>query len=111
MQSGHYFAYAKNSNGLWYRFDDETVKQVGRDHVLQQQAYVLFYEQVPLERSSPSKCPVSQAQTPQGVKRAAPGSSPLLAPQVTLQPQTPSSPLMMNELPKELPPLDLPPAA
>lgn len=41
--SGHYFCYTKNSNGLWYRMDDSDVTIVNRNSVLAQQAYVLFY--------------------------------------------------------------------
>lgn len=41
--SGHYFCYTKNSNGLWYRMDDSDVTVVNKNNVLTQQAYVLFY--------------------------------------------------------------------
>ena len=41
--SGHYYCFVKNSNGFWYRMDDSDVSVVSKNHVLQQQAYVLFY--------------------------------------------------------------------
>jgi ubiquitin C-terminal hydrolase len=41
--SGHYYCFVKNSNGFWYRMDDSDVSIVNKNHVLQQQAYVLFY--------------------------------------------------------------------
>ncbi|XP_076323104.1 uncharacterized protein LOC143232015 isoform X2 [Tachypleus tridentatus] len=41
--SGHYFCYVRNSNGLWYIMDDARVQQVSLNQVLNQQAYVLFY--------------------------------------------------------------------
>ncbi|GAB0206651.1 ubiquitin carboxyl-terminal hydrolase 42-like [Grus japonensis] len=40
---GHYFCYAKASNGLWYEMDDKSVDPCGIDTVLRQQAYLLFY--------------------------------------------------------------------
>jgi len=42
-QSGHYYAYAKASNGQWYCFNDASVYQVNVNQVLNQQAYLLFY--------------------------------------------------------------------
>ncbi|XP_054667919.1 ubiquitin carboxyl-terminal hydrolase 42-like, partial [Grus americana] len=41
--SGHYFCYAKASNGLWYEMDDMRVDPCGIERVLRQQAYLLFY--------------------------------------------------------------------
>ncbi|XP_062188331.1 ubiquitin carboxyl-terminal hydrolase 24-like [Phragmites australis] len=43
---GHYTAHAKHSSGQWLRFDDDTVKPVGVNEVLHDQAYVLFYKQI-----------------------------------------------------------------
>eukprot|EP00659_Diplonema_papillatum_P000118 gene118-178_t len=45
-QSGHYIAFVKPSNGLWYCCDDEAIRQVSVDLVLQQQAYLLFYKRI-----------------------------------------------------------------
>jgi hypothetical protein len=43
--SGHYFAYIKAPNGQWYNADDEYIAPVPVDEVLNQQAYMLFYQQ------------------------------------------------------------------
>ncbi|KAJ3377786.1 Ubiquitin carboxyl-terminal hydrolase 36 [Lobulomyces angularis] len=46
MHSGHYYSFVKNSNGIWYRMDDESVSQVSLQQVLNQKgAYMLFYSQ------------------------------------------------------------------
>ena len=41
--SGHYVAFVRGSNQAWYEMDDEEVRQVKRNTVLKQQAYILFY--------------------------------------------------------------------
>lgn len=41
--SGHYYSYVKNSNGVWYCMDDSSVSQVSLSTVLSQKAYMLFY--------------------------------------------------------------------
>lgn len=43
--SGHYFAYVKAPNGQWYRADDEDITPVSEKEVLDQNAYMLFYQQ------------------------------------------------------------------
>jgi len=43
-RSGHYFAFARHASGTWYHFDDDVVRPVPEQHVLRQQAYLLFYE-------------------------------------------------------------------
>jgi hypothetical protein len=43
LRSGHYVACVRAANGLWYLCDDEEVRQMPLDAVLQQQAYMLFY--------------------------------------------------------------------
>ncbi|CAN8194279.1 unnamed protein product [Coccothraustes coccothraustes] len=40
---GHFLCYAKASNGLWYKMDDESVDNCDIHTVLGQQAYLLFY--------------------------------------------------------------------
>ncbi|EKX35258.1 hypothetical protein GUITHDRAFT_79938, partial [Guillardia theta CCMP2712] len=45
MKSGHYYAFVKNSNGVWYEMDDDSVRQVSYSAVARQQAYMLFYVQ------------------------------------------------------------------
>ena len=43
MHSGHYIAYVKSPNQMWFQMDDEEVSQVKQSTVLKQQAYLLFY--------------------------------------------------------------------
>lgn len=43
---GHYFAFVKGSSGQWYEMNDDSVRWVGIDTVLQQKAYMLFYSRV-----------------------------------------------------------------
>ncbi|EGZ12854.1 hypothetical protein PHYSODRAFT_511733 [Phytophthora sojae] len=52
---GHYYAFVKGSSGQWYEMNDDTVRWVSIDMVLQQKAYMLFYSRVlPLsERPKP----------------------------------------------------------
>lgn len=42
--SGHYHCFVKNSNGVWYSMNDESVHQVSLGTVLKQKAYILFYQ-------------------------------------------------------------------
>lgn len=45
MQSGHYTAYCRNpTDGLWYHFDDTTVKKVEESQIVTGSAYILFYQ-------------------------------------------------------------------
>lgn len=44
VHSGHYIAYVKAPNQMWFQMDDEDVSQVKKATVLQQQAYLLFYK-------------------------------------------------------------------
>jgi hypothetical protein len=41
--SGHYVAYIKAANGVWYEMDDSNASVVSINTVLKAQAYVLFY--------------------------------------------------------------------
>ena len=43
FEGGHYNAYCKNSNNLWYVFDDDTVRKINRRSVISSSAYCLFY--------------------------------------------------------------------
>ncbi len=49
-RSGHYYSFAKASNGVWHQFDDENVTTARAETVLDQQAYMLYYlqEQTPI---------------------------------------------------------------
>lgn len=57
---GHYYAFVKGSSGQWYEMNDESVRWVSLDTVLQQKAYMLFYSRVlpvserPQAKASPS---------------------------------------------------------
>ncbi len=42
---GHYFAYVRGANRLWYLMDDDMVQQARTRDVLSQEAYMLFYYQ------------------------------------------------------------------
>jgi len=53
-RSGHYFAFARHASGTWYHFDDEMVRPVQEQHVLRQQAYLLFYETTSPSSIAPS---------------------------------------------------------
>lgn len=55
--SGHYYCYVKNSNGIWYIMDDQRVNEVSLNRVLSQSAYVLFYIKMDgMERAPLKKC-------------------------------------------------------
>lgn len=43
-RAGHYVAFVKGKNGIWFRKDDEMSVQVPLSTVLKQNAYILFYE-------------------------------------------------------------------
>lgn len=40
---GHYTAFVKNANGLWYFFNDASVTQVNPEQIISSKAYCLFY--------------------------------------------------------------------
>ncbi|KAF1333381.1 Ubiquitin-specific protease, partial [Globisporangium splendens] len=54
---GHYYAFVKGPSGQWYEMNDESVRWVSLDTVLQQKAYMLFYSRaLPLsERPKPKE--------------------------------------------------------
>ena len=49
MNQGHFTAFALNTDGEWYHFNDNIVTRVHEDRVAAQQAYLLVYQ----KRSSP----------------------------------------------------------
>jgi len=54
--SGHYYCFVKNSNGIWYEMNDSSVSQVSLKTVLRQPAYLLFYVRDPSSiNRNPSK--------------------------------------------------------
>eukprot|EP00946_MAST-07B_sp_MAST-7B-sp1_P000583 g583.t1 len=46
IASGHYYAFVRNSNDVWYEMDDSHTRSVSINTVLRQQAYILFYRRV-----------------------------------------------------------------
>lgn len=59
---GHYYAFVKGSSGQWYEMNDESVRWVSLETVLQQKAYMLFYSRVlpASERPQPKVKPVDE---------------------------------------------------
>lgn len=53
--SGHYHCFVKNSNGIWYSMNDESVHQVSLATVLKQKAYILFYQKRVAASPSPKE--------------------------------------------------------
>ena len=62
--SGHYYAYVKAPNGLWYCMDDTSVSSVKLAKVLKQQAYILFYTRTSPPQPSPMGLRPSPAPAP-----------------------------------------------
>ena len=46
LGGGHYFAFCKNTNGNWYSYNDSFVKKMGKEPVITNGAYVLFYKRM-----------------------------------------------------------------
>lgn len=61
--SGHYIAYVKAPNGIWYEMNDSNVAQVSVGRVQQAQAYLLFYSQKPKAVAVPAAVPTAPAAT------------------------------------------------
>ncbi|KAK3705191.1 hypothetical protein QZH41_013988 [Actinostola sp. cb2023] len=68
--SGHYYCYVRGSNNSWYNMNDsvvseiiKTVRQVGLNAALSQQAYLLFYTKVCDNSSQQEKKPFSPITT------------------------------------------------
>lgn len=57
--SGHYYAYVRSSRDTWFVMDDSRVGSVGLNHVLNQNAYVLFYQRILPSVSSKTSTPLS----------------------------------------------------
>ncbi|KAJ1920033.1 hypothetical protein H4219_001562 [Mycoemilia scoparia] len=52
-RSGHYYAYVKAPNGIWYEMNDSSVTQVSERRVMQASAYLLFYNRTSPAHSRP----------------------------------------------------------
>ncbi|KAI8333415.1 hypothetical protein BC941DRAFT_434657 [Chlamydoabsidia padenii] len=59
IHGGRFVSYVKNSNGMWYCLDNESVQQVNIKRLQSQQAYMLFYtQQVKMKsRTKPTLAP------------------------------------------------------
>ena len=69
--SGHYYSYVRNSRDTWYQMDDSRVTSVGLNHVLNQNAYVLFYLRI--SPSTPSSTVTPATPTPNdSISRSSP---------------------------------------
>jgi len=44
LAGGHYWAYCKNNDGNWYKFNDAVVSTLKKDKVVSNNAYCLFYK-------------------------------------------------------------------
>ncbi|KAG2196342.1 hypothetical protein INT47_010777 [Mucor saturninus] len=66
--SGHYYAFVKNTNGLWYCMDDESVQPTTLNEVLKENAYMLFYQQNVASLSTSDKIPPPVPSSPPVVK-------------------------------------------
>ena len=43
MSNGHYYAFCKEKNDKWYKYDDEKVSELHNGEVITPNAYSLFY--------------------------------------------------------------------
>ncbi|KAI8372627.1 hypothetical protein EDC96DRAFT_606108 [Choanephora cucurbitarum] len=60
LHDGHYVAYVKSSNGIWYCMDNETVQVVSLKRLLEQNVYMLFYHNIPPKIVSAKKKPIQE---------------------------------------------------
>eukprot|EP00762_Andalucia_godoyi_P000663 ANDGO_05358.mRNA.1 putative ubiquitin carboxyl-terminal hydrolase 16 len=72
LSSGHYFAFVKAANGSWYCMDDSRVSPVSINIVLQQNAYVLFYNR---KSDAASFQPLRDGSTTKSASAASRGST------------------------------------
>lgn len=87
VHSGHYYAYVRDSSGRWSCANDETVYRVSMEHVLQQQAYMLFYtrSEVKAPRHPPQQPQVAgspQPHTSPTMRTVGPQPAPMFGPQL-----------------------------
>ncbi|KPA79074.1 putative ubiquitin hydrolase [Leptomonas pyrrhocoris] len=68
---GHYYAMARASNGMWYKFDDSHVSRLSEEQLQRAQAYLLCYSRVP---STGKTKPAAPARSPAPVKVRLPGA-------------------------------------
>tara|TARA_Y100001970_G_scaffold284224_2_gene401130 strand:+ start:803 stop:1840 length:1038 start_codon:yes stop_codon:yes gene_type:complete len=46
LTSGHYYAYCKNKNSKWYKFNDNSISEIPENKLVTSNAYCLFYEKI-----------------------------------------------------------------
>lgn len=59
INDGHYMAYVKSSNGIWYCMDNDSVQVVGLQRLMNENPYMLFYTIPPQVVKRESKAPVA----------------------------------------------------
>ncbi|EGD77762.1 hypothetical protein PTSG_08851 [Salpingoeca rosetta] len=64
LSSGHYIAYVRAANGMWYCADDDDVRFSKENEVLNQAAYMLFYTRTDNKPPPTAYCPQPKAEVP-----------------------------------------------
>lgn len=59
INDGHYMAYVKSSNGIWYCMDNDSVQVVGLQRLMNENPYMLFYTIPPQKVKRERKAPVA----------------------------------------------------
>lgn len=81
--SGHYYAFVKAANGIWYSMNDSSVMQVSLTTVLKQPAYILFYQRDESISTAPLAAPEAAVFTE---------ARPVVNPIVVMPPTPPATP-------------------
>lgn len=58
INNGHYMAYVKSSNGIWYCMDNESVQVASLKRLMEEKPYMLFYTIPPKVEKKEKKTPV-----------------------------------------------------
>ncbi|KAG9412021.1 Ubiquitin carboxyl-terminal hydrolase 36 [Aphanomyces cochlioides] len=66
---GHYYAFVKSPAGTWHEMNDETVRVVNINTVLQQRAYMLFYTRKTAKPFKPVVAPKAEVTAPLPVQQ------------------------------------------
>lgn len=64
LNNGHYKAVAKN-HGVWFEYDDETIREIATEEVVDAHAYVLFYQKRSEIGQTRTPVPFEQFEIPQ----------------------------------------------
>ena len=46
VNGGHYYAYCKNRNSKWYKYNDTSISEIDESRIVSSNAYCLFYEKI-----------------------------------------------------------------